>query len=265
MTRLVIAGAAGRMGRTLIRYAATFEELRIVGALEKAGDPALGQDAGILAGVGPMGLIILDDPRTLPAADALIDFTFHSAAPAHAALAAERRLALILGTTGLAADEEAAVRTAAKRIPVVWAPNMSLGVNVLFALVRRAAETLGLRYDVEVTEAHHRHKKDAPSGTALRLAREVAEARGQAFDRVAVYGRKGLTGERASGEIAIHALRMGDIIGDHTVSFAVDGERLDLSHRATSRDAFAMGALRAAAWAAGRQPGLYDMQDVLGL
>jgi len=186
-------------------------------------------------------------------------------AAANARAAAGLGMAMVLGTTGLDESETAAVKQAAEKIPVVWSPNMSLGVNVLFALARQAAGILGVRYDVEIVEAHHKHKKDAPSGTALRLAHEVAAGRNQDFEAAAVYGRRGQTGERPAGQIAIHSLRLGDVVGDHTISFAVDGERLELSHHATSRDAFAVGALRAAMWVAGRKPGLYDMRDVLGM
>jgi len=195
----------------------------------------------------------------------LVDFSFHTNVPVTAQAAAAAGRALVLGTTGLTPSEEQAIRAAAGVIPVVWAPNMSLGVNVLFALVKQAAATLGLDYDVEIDETHHRFKKDAPSGTALRLAERIAEGRNQSLGDVACYGRKGISGERPKGEIAIHALRMGDVVGDHTVTFGVAGERVELTHKASSRDAFAMGALRAAQWAAGRKPGLYDMSDVLGL
>ena len=198
-------------------------------------------------------------------ADAVIDFTFHEAVPANVRAAAGLGKGYVLGTTGLSDDETAAVQAAAEVVPVVWAPNMSLGINLLSALVRQAAAALGENYDVEVVEMHHRHKQDAPSGTALHLARHVAAGRGQDLDRVADYGRHGMTGEREAGRIAIHAVRGGDVVGDHTVVFAGDAERIELTHRASSRDVFAMGALKAAAWVAAQLPGLYDMSHVLGL
>jgi 4-hydroxy-tetrahydrodipicolinate reductase len=172
---------------------------------------------------------------------------------------------MVIGTTGLDAAETRAVHEAARKIPIVWAPNMSLGVNLLFALVEQTSRTLGMDYDIEIIETHHRRKKDAPSGTALRLGEKAAQGRGQSLESAVTHGRCGITGDRPRGQIGMHAMRAGDAIGDHTVLFATDGERLELSHRATNRDAFAAGALRAAVWVAGRTPGLYDMKDVLGL
>ena len=205
-------------------------------------------------------------PRTWPAeTEAVIDFTFHEAVPANIAKAAEDGVVYVLGTTGLTDAEQAAVAAAAKRIPIVQSGNFSLGVNLLLGLVKKAAEILGVEYDCEVVEMHHRHKKDAPSGTALMLARAAAEGRGQDFEDAAVFGREGMVGERPQGEIAVHALRGGSVIGDHTVMFAGDVERVELVHKAQSREAFAAGALRAALWAAGRRPGIYSMRDVLGL
>jgi 4-hydroxy-tetrahydrodipicolinate reductase len=264
MTKIAIIGAAGRMGQALVRCSHQGKDLQLVGAVEQAGCPLAGKDAGLVAGVGEIGLKIGTDlAAAVQAAEAVIDFSFHEAVPQTVRIAAQFGKAVVIGATGLNADERAAVERAAKSVPVVWAPNMSLGVNLLFALVEQAAATLGLDYDVEITEAHHRYKKDAPSGTALRLGEKVAAGRGQNFKDVAVYGREGLSGERPRGQIGIHALRAADIIGDHTVLFATEGERVEISHRATSRDAFAKGALRAAAWVVGRKPGFYDMQDVL--
>ncbi len=266
MTRVVIAGAAGRMGQLLVRCARATNGIELVGALETAGHAALGTDAGLLAGSGPTGIAIGCDPAAaLANADVLIDFTAPAAAPVSAEVVARLGKGLVLGTTGLDAAETAAVRAAAARTPIVWAPNMSLGVNLLFALVERTAALLGPDYDIEIVETHHRHKKDAPSGTALRLAEKAAAGRQQDLGATAVYGRHGLTGARPCGEIGVHAVRSGDVVGDHVVSFGTDGERIELSHRATSRAAFANGALKAALWLAGRPPGLYDMQDVLGL
>ena len=266
MTRVVIIGAAGRMGQMLVRCCLRAKDLCFAGAVDAPECPVLGRDAGLVAGIAETGTVVQADLRqSAAAADVLVDFSNRSAVPEHVRVAAEARKAMVIGTTGLAPAEQTAIRDAARTIPIVWAPNMSVGVNLLFALVKRAAATLGLDYDVEIVEVHHRHKKDAPSGTALRLGQKVAEGRGQDFQAVAVFGREGLTGERPAGQIGLHAVRTGDVVGDHTVTFGIEGERVEFTHRASSREAFAMGALRAAAWVAGRQPGLYDMQDVLGL
>ena len=241
--KIAIVGAAGRMGKMLVALAEANSVLEVVAKV----DVAEGYD------------------KTWPAGtEAVIDFSFHSAVPAFVAKAAEERLAYVLGTTGLSAEEQQAVDAAAKRIPVVQSGNYSLGVNLLLNLVKTAAKVLGPEYDVEVVEMHHRHKKDAPSGTALMLAKAAAAGRGVDFDAAAVYGRKGIVGERPEGEIAVHALRGGSVVGDHTVMFAGEVERVELTHRAQSREAFAAGALKAAQWAAGRQPGIYTMRDVLG-
>lgn len=264
--RVVITGAAGRMGHALVRAALATPGCEVAGAIEVEGHADLGRDAGLLAGAREVGVPVSSDlRRALQAADVLIDFTFHTTAPRHAALAAELGRALVMGTTGLTPAEEQAVLEAARKVPVVKAPNMSLGVCVLSALAEKAAAVLGMEYDVEVVETHHRHKKDAPSGTALLLAQRAAAGRGQDFAAAACYGRQGLTGERPRGQIGIHALRGGDVIGDHTVSFIADGERVELTHRASSRDAFAGGALKAAQWLIGRAPGMYGMRDVLAL
>ena len=241
--KIAIVGAAGRMGKMLVALADVHPALEVVAKV----DVAEGYD------------------KTWPAGtEAVIDFSFHSAVPAFVAKAAEEGLAYVLGTTGLSAEEQQAVAAAAKRIPVVQSGNYSLGVNLLLNLVKTAAKVLGPEYDVEVVEMHHRHKKDAPSGTALMLAKAAAAGRGVDFDAAAVYGRKGIVGERPEGEIAVHALRGGSVVGDHTVMFAGEVERVELTHRAQSREAFAAGALKAAQWAAGRQPGIYTMRDVLG-
>ena len=241
--KIAIVGAAGRMGKMLVALADVHPALEVVAKV----DVAEGYD------------------KTWPAGtEAVIDFSFHSAVPAFVAKAAEEGLAYVLGTTGLSAEEQQAVDAAAKRIPVVQSGNYSLGVNLLLTLVKTAAKVLGPEYDVEVVEMHHRHKKDAPSGTALMLAKAAAAGRGVDFDAAAVYGRKGIVGERPEGEIAVHALRGGSVVGDHTVMFAGEVERVELTHRAQSREAFAAGALKAAQWAAGRQPGIYTMRDVLG-
>ena len=266
MTKIAILGAGGRMGMVLIRGAARCRDVTVVAAVERSGHAAVGRDAGAAAGGDATGIIITDDSAAaVAAAEVLIDFTFHAAVPENAALAAASAKAMVIGTTGLDAQETRAVQEASRACPIVWSPNMSLGVNLLFTLVEQAARALGMDYDIEIVETHHRLKKDAPSGTALRLGERAASGRGQRLESVAAYGRVGITGERPRGQIGLHAVRAGDVIGDHTVLFATEGEQVEISHRATSREGFAMGALRAAAWVAGRKPGLYDMKDVLGL
>ncbi len=241
--KIAIVGAAGRMGRMLCSLAEADPALEVVARV----DVADGFDRAWPAGT-----------------EAVIDFSFHSAVPGFVARAAAEGIAYVIGTTGLSADEQQAVDAAAQRIPVVQSGNYSLGVNLLLNLVETAARTLGAGYDIEVVEMHHRHKKDAPSGTALMLAKAAAAGRGQELDKVSVFGRKGMVGERPEGEIAIHALRGGSVVGDHTVMFAGDVERVEITHKAQSREAFAAGALKAAQWAAGRNPGIYTMRDVLG-
>ena len=266
MTSIAILGAAGRMGQKLVSCSRDFPSLRLAAAIEQPGHPALGRDAGTLAGAGETG-VALTDPAGAAPADVTIDFTFHAAVPANIADAlAKGAKGYVLGTTGLTPEEKSAVEEAAKRIPIVWAPNFSLGVNLLLSLARQAAALLdSSAYDVEIVEMHHRHKKDAPSGTALGLAEAVAAGRGASLGTEACYGRRGIVGERPSGQIAIHALRGGDVVGDHTVIFAADGERVEIAHKASDRAAFARGALRAAEWVAGREPRIYAMAEVLGL
>ena len=264
--RIAVFGAAGRMGRSMIQNLPDFPALRLAAAVEAPGPPALGRDAGELAGAAPLGVAVADDAEAAVAGcDVAIDFTFHTVVPAHAALAAKHRKALLVGTTALSAEERAAVLAVGEVAPVLVASNMSVGVNVLEALVRRAAAALGAAFDIEVVEMHHRHKKDAPSGTALSLARAAAEGRGLDLDAVARFGREGVTGERPPDEIAIHALRGGDVVGDHDVTFAADGELLRLSHRATSRPCLARGAPRAAAWLAAQPAGVHTIAESLGL
>mgnify|MGYP003586317522 CR=1 FL=1 len=266
---IVVVGAAGRMGRHLIRLLQEGTEpgLKLAGAVDLWDCPARGQDAGLVAGVPATGIPVSTDlAELLPGADVVIDFSAHQGTSGNASRVAAAGRGLVIGTTGLNADEKAVVETAAKQIPIVMAPNMSLGVNLLFSLVQRAAETLkGKGYDVEIVERHHRRKKDAPSGTALGLGEAAAAGFGWNLKKVAVDGRSGLVGERPAEQIGFHAVRAGDLVGDHTVLFAADGECIELSHRATSREAFARGALRAAAWLAGRESGLYSMRDVLGV
>ncbi|MFQ5785432.1 MAG: 4-hydroxy-tetrahydrodipicolinate reductase [Alphaproteobacteria bacterium] len=263
--KIGVAGCAGRMGRMLVRQVHETLGCVVAGGCEAPGAPTLGADVGALAGVDPLGLAVTDDDRALfDAADAVLEFTSPAASAAHAALAAEAGAVHVVGTTGLDAGHEAALREAGRRVPVVWAPNMSIGVTLLMRLAERVAATLDADYDVEIVEMHHRHKVDAPSGTALGLGRAVAAGRGVALDAVAVRGRDGLTGARQRGAIGFASLRGGDVVGDHTVIFAADGERIELGHRASSRQIYARGAVRAALWAHGKPPGLYGMADVLG-
>lgn len=263
MTRIAIYGAAGRMGRRLVALTMQTPGLSLAGAMERAGHELLGQDAGLLAGVAGAGVTLADQP---PAdAQVLIDFTVPAATRQAIALCAARRLALVIGTTGLADEDHRAIDKAAETIPILQAPNMSLGVNLLFALAAQVAGQLGDDYDIEIVESHHRFKKDAPSGTALGIAQAICRATGKDLNQDMVHGRHGDDVPRRRGEIGMHALRSGDVVGRHTVSFGTLGEELQLTHIATNRDIFARGALRAAAWLAGQSPGRYAMGDVLGL
>ncbi len=264
--KIGIPGAAGRMGQALTRQVTATDGCSVVAATEVPEHPALGRDCGTLAGIEPLGVAVGDDAQAMfRAADAVLDFTLPGAAARHAELAAAEGTMLVVGTTGLGADEQAALEAAAAAVAVVQAPNMSLAVNLLFRLTEQVAAILDDDYDIEIVEMHHRHKIDAPSGTALGLGRAAARARGVAFDEVAARGRDGVTGARPRGEIGFAALRGGDVIGEHSVIFAADGERLELAVRSSNRQTYARGAVQAARWAAGRGPGLYTMADVLGL
>lgn len=265
MRRVVVAGSAGRMGRALVEAIAQAGDLRLHAALERPESPYVGQDAGGLVG-SPLGVAIGSDlDAALRDADVLVDFTRPDGTIRHLQACRRHRVSMVIGTTGLDADQKAAIGAAAAELPIVMAPNMSVGVTVALRLLELAAKALGGGYDVEIVEAHHRHKVDAPSGTALRMGEVVAAALGRDLAAEAVYGREGTTGERKSSTIGFATVRGGDIVGDHTVMFAGIGERLELTHRATSRATFAMGALRAARFLADKTSGLYDMQDVLGL
>ncbi len=266
MIRVVIAGAAGRMGRKLVAAVAADPELKLTGAVEYSGCPLLGQDAGTVAGISAIGIPLTSDMDAAAAgADAVIIFT-NSHAGACAASAARRGCAVVVGTTALSADEKKLLNgLVAEGARIVGASNMSIGVNVLFKLVSEAASILGLSYDCEIVEMHHNQKKDAPSGTAVTLAEKVCAARGWNYENDVRHGREGLIGARPGREIGMHSLRGGDVVGDHTVIFAAGGERIELTHRASSRDTFVSGALRAVKFLTGVNPGFYDMQDVLGL
>ena len=262
---VAIAGAAGRMGRALIEAVSGAPDLRLAAAIEHAGSQFLNKDAGELIGA-PNGVAISADlDRALSGARVLIDFTRPDATLAHLDACVGRRVAVVIGTTGFSAEQKRRISDAAQQIAIVFAPNMSVGVNLMFKLLDVAAGVLAQGYDVEIIEAHHRHKIDAPSGTALRMGEVIAAALKRDLAATAVYGREGVTGERKPDTIGFATVRGGDIVGDHTALFAGIGERLEITHKASSRATFALGALRAARFLAERQSGLYDMQDVLGL
>jgi 4-hydroxy-tetrahydrodipicolinate reductase len=264
--RTIVCGAAGRMGGRIVALMQGTGDLVLAGAVERTGHPAVGKDVGEVAGIGAIGVPAVDDLRAvIGRGQAVIDFTAPEAAMLNLGIAAQARVPMVIGTTGLSAADLSRARGLTATIPCVLAPNMSVGVNVLFRVLADVASSLGSEYDVEVFEAHHRFKKDAPSGTALRMAQVIASALGRDLEQVGTYGRRGLVGERRRDEIAIHALRAGDVVGEHTVVFGGLGERVEVTHRAHSRDTFAMGALRAVRWVVDQPPGLYDMQDVLGL
>ena len=266
MPDIVVAGAAGRMGSRLVACLHDTPDVRLVAALEAPGHGALGRDAGELAGVGRLGVAVGGDAATALARErVLVEFSVPEASLEHLRLVARVGARAVVGTTGFSAAQRMEIEGLARQAAILVSPNMSVAVNVAFSLLARMGKALGDDYDVEISETHHRFKKDAPSGTALRMAEIVAGALGRDLARVAVYGRQGLPGERPRQEIAILSARSGDVVGEHTVSFGTLGERLELTHRAHSRDTFARGALRAARWIAGRPPGLYSMQDVLGL
>jgi 4-hydroxy-tetrahydrodipicolinate reductase len=264
--KIAVMGAAGRMGRELIRAIVAQPGCSISGAIETAGSSVLGKDIGELAGVEHIGLAVTSDAAAVIAAsDAIVDFTIPKASVEFARLAANSGTAAIIGTTGFDATAEAAIAEAAKQTAIVKAGNMSLGVNLLQALTRQAAAALGNDFDIEIVEMHHRRKVDAPSGTALMLGEAAAAGRKIALDDHAVRARDGHTGPRRSGDIGFATLRGGSVVGDHTVIFAGEGERIELIHRAADRGIFARGAVKAALWAKGRAPGLYDMSNVLGM
>lgn len=266
MIRIAIAGAAGRMGRVLIEAVAQHPGTRLGAALERPGAAALGSDAGVLAGLEPTGVLVADDLAGVAGDfDVLIDFTAPEATIANARLCAAQGRAMVIGTTGFDPAQQAELDALTLGVPRCMASNFSTGVNLCFRLLEVAAQVIGGDSDIEIYEAHHRHKVDAPSGTALSMGEVVAAALGRDLRAVAVHGREGRTGARSREEIGFSSVRAGDIVGDHTVMFAVDGERVEITHRASSRMAFARGAVRAAAWLHGRPPGRYDMRDVLGL
>lgn len=263
---IVVAGVSGRMGRMLVQAVLDSAECRLVGALEREGHPWIGQDLGTAMGAAPVGVAVTGDAvAAIAQAQAVLDFTSPAATVGHAELAAQARAVHVIGTTGLSEDDLRRIKAAARHAPIVRAGNMSLGVNLLVGLTRRVAAALGEDWDIEIVEAHHRHKVDAPSGTALMLGEAAAEGRGAALDALRVPAREGMTGARQAGSIGFAAIRGGDIVGEHDVIFAGAGERVVLRHMATDRAIFARGALRAALWGQDKGPGEYDMADVLGL
>jgi 4-hydroxy-tetrahydrodipicolinate reductase len=268
--RIAVAGAAGRMGRSLIEAIGENERCRLTAAIDRPGNSLIGSDAGEIAGVGKLNVALMDSlSACINDFDVLIDFTSPEASVADAQLCAAHGKRIAIGTTGLDVAQKAALQQAARSTGIVFAPNMSVGVNLCFKLLALAAEVLGDEVDIEIVEAHHRHKVDAPSGTAIRMGEVVAEALGRNLAEVAVYGREGREGPRQRRTIGFETIRAGDIVGEHTVMFAADGERVEITHKATSRMNFARGAVRAAVWLFDRQVthpvGLFDMQDVLGL
>jgi len=266
MVRMAVAGAAGRMGKRIIQVAAAHPQAEVAAAFEAPGHPAVGRPLSEVAGVAGLNLMVGDDPAAaLAAAEVLVDFTAPASSLKNLALAAGMGKACVIGTTGLSEAQKNDLAELARKAPVVYTPNMSVGMNFMFQLVGMMAKILGPDYALEVLEAHHDQKKDAPSGTAVRLIEQLAAARGWDAQKVVTHGRVGQVGARPKEEIGVSVIRGGDIVGEHTVYFIGQGERLELTHRAQSRDTFVQGALRAALWVKGRAPGLYDVADVLGL
>jgi 4-hydroxy-tetrahydrodipicolinate reductase len=266
MVRAVVAGIGGRMGSRIAQLVRDTEGIELWGGFEHPEHPGVGRDIGEIIGGGPTGKIVCGRmEEALDGADVVIDFTNASASLGHLQVAAVKKIAMVVGSTGFSGEQMGQARELSRNFPCVLTPNMSMGVNVLFKVVADVARMLGNGFDVEIVETHHRLKKDAPSGTALKLAQVVAEALQREFDQVGVYARHGLIGERTNQEIGIQTLRGGDIVGEHTVLFAGLGERIELTHRAHSRDNFARGAIRAVLWVVRQPPGLYDMQNVLGI
>jgi len=266
MTRVAISGAAGRMGRNLIDACQRAEGLQLGAATERDGHDLTGSDAGLVAGVGELGVAIGDDLESVADQfDVLIDFTAPAASLQHLEICRRYGKRIVIGTTGFSDEQKQQIEAASKEIAVVFAPNMSVGVNLCLTLLELAARVLGDEVDIEIIEAHHRHKVDAPSGTALRMGEVVANALGRDLNTCAVYGREGVSGPRERKTIGFETIRAGDIVGEHTVMFAAEGERVEITHKASSRMTFAGGAARAAGWVVSQPDGLYDMQDVLGL
>ena len=266
MIKVVVTGAAGRMGSRLVSLVKDSAFLTLAGAVESKGHHALGEDSGEVAGCGRTGVPIVEDLSSLmERGEVVVDFTTPPATLGHLRIVAQHRRGIVVGTTGFSPAELEELRSVSKQIPCVFSPNMSVGVNVIYKVIAEMAKTLGEDYDIEVIEAHHRLKKDAPSGTALKMAEVLARAVNRDLGQVGVYARKGLIGERKKGEIGIQTIRAGDIVGDHTVMYAGTGERIEISHKSSTRSGYAQGAMRAARFLADKKTGLFDMDDVLGL
>ena len=265
MSNIVVAGASGRMGKALIEAVLRAPDMTLVGALDVAGSPAIGRNAGELVGLRSTVSVVSDIAAALRGADALIDFTRPDGTLSHLAACRSSGVGMVIGTTGFEESGRKNIEDAAREIPIMFAPNMSVGTNLVFKLIETAARALGDGYDIEIIEAHHRHKIDAPSGTALRMGEIVAQATGRNLKEHGVFAREGVTGERDKNAIGFATIRGGDIVGEHTVMFAGTGERVEISVRSASRSTYAEGAIRAVRFLAGRKSGLFDMQDVLGL
>jgi len=262
--RVIVSGTAGRMGKAILEVMSSSEQVVLAGALESPNHPAIGKDVNEISAA--KGVKISSDlEKIIQEGDVIIEFSSPEATMKHLEIASRHHKAMVVGTTGFTAEQEGKVKELTKNFPCVKAPNMSLGMNLMFNLVSKMAQVLGRDCDVEIVETHHHFKKDAPSGTAKKLATNIAAARGQDLNKVAVYGRKGEVGERAKGEIGVHAVRAGSVVGEHTVLFALEGERIELTNRMESRTGYARGALKAALWLSGQPNGLYSMQNVLGL
>ena len=266
MVKAIVTGVAGRMGGRIVHMMEAAAGIQLVGAVEPPGHAAVGKDVGEVVGLPAKGVKVVDSlDQVLPQAEVVIEFTHPEPSLAHLRAVADAGKAMVLGTTGFSPPQIAEIQALASRAHLVFAPNMSVGVNLMFKVVADIARVLGDSYDVEIVEAHHRLKKDAPSGTAIKLGQVIAHALGRELEKTGVYARHGIIGQRTDKEIGIQTVRAGDIVGEHTVLFGGMGERLEIIHRAHSRDNFARGAVRAAAWIVAQPPGLYDMQDVLGL
>lgn len=263
--KVIVTGAAGRMGRMLVRAISEAKDMELAGATERPGSECIGRDAGEVAGIETLGVAITSDINTINGADVIIDFTAPEATLAHATFAAANGIGMVIGTTGFTPVKLGDLQTILLETPTVMAANYSVGVNLALNLIRQAAEVLGPDYDAEIYEAHHKHKVDAPSGTALAMGRSLAEGRGVDLERMAVYAREGITGARKPGTIGFSVVRAGSIVGDHKAMFISDEERIEIGHVAADRMVFARGAVRAACWLNSQKPGWYDMRDVLGL
>ncbi|WP_087106833.1 4-hydroxy-tetrahydrodipicolinate reductase [Parendozoicomonas haliclonae] len=265
MTKIAVAGAAGRMGKALVQAVSQDEVTTLAAATDRAGSSLIGADAGELAGIGKVGVTLVDDITKAPDFDVLIDFTSPESTLAHIAYCRQHGKGIVIGTTGFSDEQKAELKAAGDEIPVIFAANMSVGVNLIFKLLETAARVIGDESDIEIVEAHHRHKVDAPSGTALRMGEIIAETLGRDLSKCAVYGREGHTGARDKDTIGFATIRGGDIVGEHNAMFIAEGERVEIGIRSASRATYANGAVRGAKWLMGKGKGLFDMQDVLGL